>query len=63
MSGVFYLVSALALDAVFLAYAVALYRDYSDHLARKTFTYSIFYLSMLFAALLIDHYLPLFFGA
>ena len=49
MSGAFYLVSALALDAVFLAYAVALYRSYSDHLARKTFAYSIFYLSMLFA--------------
>ena len=63
MSGAFYLVSALALDAVFLAYAVALYRSYSDHLARKTFAYSIFYLSMLFAVLLIDHYLPLFTGA
>ena len=63
MSGVFCLVCALALDAVFLAYAVALYRSYSDHLARKTFTYSIFYLSMLFAVLLIDHYLPLFIGA
>jgi protoheme IX farnesyltransferase len=62
MSGAFYLASALALDAVFLAYAVALYRAYSDHLARKTFTYSIFYLSMLFAVLLIDHYLPLFTG-
>jgi protoheme IX farnesyltransferase len=63
MSGAFYLVSALALDGVFLAYAVALYFHYSDGLARKTFSYSIFYLSMLFAVLLIDHYLPLFLGA
>ena len=57
MAGVFYLGAALVLDAVFLAYAVGLWRRYSDALARRTFAYSIFYLAMLFAALMVDHYL------
>ena len=57
MSGLFYLVCALALGFVFLAYAWYLWRDYSDLLARRTFGYSIFYLAALFGALLIDHYL------
>lgn len=56
MSGILYLVSALILGAMFMAYAVALYRKYSDELAKKTFRFSIIYLSLLFAALLIDHY-------
>jgi protoheme IX farnesyltransferase len=59
MAGVFYLGAAVVLDAVFLAYAVMIWRDYSDALARRTFSYSIFYLAMLFAALMVDHYLPL----
>jgi protoheme IX farnesyltransferase len=57
MSGLFYLAAALALDAVFVAYAWRMWRAYSDALARKTFGYSIFYLSALFGALLVDHYL------
>ncbi len=57
MSGYFYLLSALALGGVFLWYAWRLWRSYSDALARRTFSYSIFYLSALFGALLIDHYL------
>jgi protoheme IX farnesyltransferase len=56
MSGVVYLASAVLLGAVFLAYAWKIYRDYSDELARKAFRYSIVYLSLLFAALLVDHY-------
>ena len=56
MSGVLYLVAALALGGVFLAYVVELYRNYSDALSRATFKYSIFYLAALFSALLIDHY-------
>ena len=56
MSGVLYLVCALALSGVFLLYAVQLYRDYSDLLARATFKYSIVYLAALFSALLVDHY-------
>ena len=57
MSGYFYLVSALVLGGMFLAYAIALFRNYSDDLAKRTFRFSIIYLSLLFAALLIDHYL------
>jgi protoheme IX farnesyltransferase len=59
MSGLVYLASAVVLGAIFLGYAWRIYRNYSDQLARKTFTYSIIYLSLLFAALLADHYLPL----
>ena len=62
MSGLFYLGAALVLDAVFLAYAVMLWRRYSDALAKRTFGYSIFYLAMMFAALMVDHYLPLIAG-
>jgi heme o synthase len=57
MSGIIYLAAAIVLGAVFLSYAVRIYRDYSDALARRTFRYSITYLATLFAALLIDHYL------
>jgi protoheme IX farnesyltransferase len=57
MSGWFYLLSAVALGVVFIAYALYLWREYSDQLARRTFRYSILYLSLLFSALLIDHYL------
>jgi heme o synthase len=56
MSGLLYLFSALILGFIFLGYSVKLYRNYSDALAKKTFKYSIWYLSLLFGALLIDHY-------
>ncbi len=56
MSGLIYLSAAVALGAVFLYYAVRIYRDYSDRLAQTTFRYSILYLTLLFVALLIDHY-------
>jgi len=56
MSGWLYLAAALALNGVFVAYAVRLYLRYSDALARRTFRYSIAYLALLFAALLVDHY-------
>ncbi len=56
MSGVFYLISAVILSGLFLAYAWQLYRAYSDQLARKLFRYSIIYLALLFAALLLDHW-------
>jgi protoheme IX farnesyltransferase len=59
LSGLPYLVAALLLGGVFLAYAIRIYRHYSDELARRTFRYSIFYLTALFAALLVDHYLQL----
>ena len=57
MSGWLYLASALLLGLGFIAYGWRLWRHYSDALARKTFRYSILYLSLLFAALLADHYL------
>jgi heme o synthase len=57
MSGLPYLAAALALGSVFTGYAVRLYRQYSDRLARAMFRFSIVYLAALFAALLIDHYL------
>ena len=56
MSGAIYLAAAVALNAVFLWYAVRIYVAYSDGLARRTFRYSIAYLTLLFAALLADHY-------
>ncbi|MFO1311922.1 MAG: heme o synthase [Burkholderiales bacterium] len=56
MSGHLYLLCAVALGGVFLAYALRLYFRYSDDLARATFKYSIVYLAALFSALLVDHY-------
>lgn len=56
MSGVGYLAAALVLDAIFLGYSVRLWRQYSDALARRTFRWSIIYLTLLFAALLVDHF-------
>ncbi|WP_353395507.1 heme o synthase [Hydrogenophaga sp. 5NK40-0174] len=57
MSGWLYLVVAVALSIGFTGYAFALWRNYSDALARKTFRFSLIHLSLLFAALLLDHYL------
>ena len=57
MSGWFYLIAALALGLMFIAYGFRLWRTYSDALARRTFRFSILHLALLFAALLVDHYL------
>jgi heme o synthase len=57
MSGLIYLVAAAGLGGLFLVYAVRICLAYSDELAKRTFRYSIVYLSLLFAALLVDHYL------
>lgn len=59
MSGLIYITGALVLDAVFLYYAVKIYLDYSDKLARQAFRYSIWYLAALFTVLLVDHYIRL----
>jgi protoheme IX farnesyltransferase len=59
MSGLIYLASASVLGAIFLWYAWRMWKHYSDLLARQTFAYSIVYLSLLFAALLVDHYIKL----
>jgi protoheme IX farnesyltransferase len=57
MSGWLYLAAALALSVGFCSYAWRLWRNYSDELARRTFRFSLIHLSLLFAALLLDHYL------
>ena len=59
MSGLVYLASAVVLGLIYLGYAWKLWRRYSDALARRAFRFSIIYLSLLFAALLVDHYVPL----
>jgi protoheme IX farnesyltransferase len=56
MSGWIYLASALVLGGIFLRLAWRIWVDYSDERARRTFRYSIVYLTALFAALLVDHY-------
>jgi protoheme IX farnesyltransferase len=64
MSGWLYLAAAAVLGALFVLHAWQLWREYSDALARRTFRFSIWHLSLLFAALLVDHYLgPWLFGA
>jgi len=57
MSGWLYLAVAVGVSIGFTGYAFALWRNYSDALARKTFRFSLIHLSVLFAALLVDHYL------
>ena len=57
MSGAFYLVSALLLGLIFLWYAFRLYGDDSNSFAMPTFQYSIYYIFLIFLALLIDHFI------
>jgi protoheme IX farnesyltransferase len=57
MSGFWYLAAVLVLNVVFLGYVFALWRNYSDDLAKRTFRWSIIYLTLLFAALLVDRFL------
>ena len=59
MSGIFYLVGAILLGAGFLYYTILMYFNHEDKLAMQTFSYSIIYLMLLFAFLLIDHYIPM----
>lgn len=56
MSGLIYLVGSTALNAIFMYYAIEIYRNYSDALAKSAFRYSILYLALLFVVLLVDHY-------
>jgi protoheme IX farnesyltransferase len=58
MSGPLYLAAALILDAAFLCHALALKRSSRSQLPMQVFRFSVSYLMWLFAALLIDHYLP-----
>lgn len=58
MSGIVYLVGSLILNIGFLGYAIALLRSDDEQLPMQMFNYSIIHLMMLFAFLLLDHYLP-----
>jgi heme o synthase len=58
MSGLLYLAAALVLNAGFLYYALALKISAREELPMRVFRFSVTYLMWLFAALLIDHYLP-----
>src|SRR5205807_96156 len=58
MSGLIYLAAALALNAGFLYYALALKITAREGLPMRVFRFSVTYLMWLFAALLVDHYLP-----
>jgi protoheme IX farnesyltransferase len=57
MSGWLYRPQPRCSASAFIGYAWRLWRHYSDALARQTFRFSIWHLSLLFAALLLDHYL------
>ncbi len=57
MSGPIYCAAAIVLGVMFSGYAWQLWRRYSDALARRTFRFSILHLTLLFAALIVDHYL------
>ncbi len=59
MGGWVYLAAALVLGGMFIAYGWGLWRNYSDALAKRTFRFSLWYLSLLFAAMLADHYFRL----
>lgn len=59
MSGLLYLLPAVLLGLGFLYYAIQMMRKKDNKTAMRTFGYSIIYLMLIFAALLIDHYYPL----
>ena len=57
MSGIIYLVSALILSSIFLYYSIKLFVSKDDEIAMKTFQFSIYYIFLIFLALLVDHFL------
>ena len=57
MSGEIYLVSSVILSSIFLYYSIKLYITDYDSIAMKTFNFSIYYIFLIFIALLADHYL------
>ncbi len=59
MSGLIYLITALLLGIGFIYFALLMIRNKDNKTAMRTFFYSINYLMLMFAALLIDHYYPL----
>ncbi|NOR71917.1 MAG: protoheme IX farnesyltransferase, partial [Methylomarinum sp.] len=63
MSGLIYLATALILGLGFIYYAIKMMRHTDNKTAMKTFFYSINYLMIMFAALLVDHYFPISLGS
>ena len=59
MSGTIYLVSALILSSLFLFYSVRLYLSDDDKYAMQTFWFSIYYIFLIFIALIIDHFISI----
>ena len=57
MSGGIYLISAVILSSMFMYYSIRLYFSSDDEIAMKTFNFSIYYIFLIFVALLCDHYL------
>jgi protoheme IX farnesyltransferase len=57
MSGVIYLISAITLSSIFMYYSIKLYFSSDDEVAMQTFNFSIYYIFLIFVALLCDHYL------
>ena len=57
MSGGIYLISAVILSSMFMYYSIKLYFSSNDEIAMKTFNFSIYYIFLIFVALLCDHYL------
>ena len=57
MSGIIYLVSALVLSTIFLYYSINLFYSDDNQDAMNTFQYSIYYIFLIFLALLVDHYI------
>jgi protoheme IX farnesyltransferase len=57
MSGFVYLISAIVLSSIFMYYSIKLYFSDDDAVAMKTFNFSIYYIFLIFVALLCDHYL------
>tara|TARA_S200000501_G_scaffold238212_1_gene223270 strand:- start:421 stop:702 length:282 start_codon:yes stop_codon:yes gene_type:complete len=59
MSGMIYLVSAVLLSSAFLYYSIKLYYSSDDEDAMRTFQFSIYYIFLIFLALLLDHFIIL----
>ena len=57
MSGIIYLVSALILSSILMYYAVKLFVSKDNEIAMKTFQFSIYYIFLIFLALLVDHFI------
>ena len=59
MSGAVYLISAIILSSLFLFYSIRLYLSDDDKYAMQTFWFSIYYIFLIFIALIIDHFISI----